>query len=165
MNQKSSLREVPHFFSRVLTANSVRAAGRTIAIVSGTFRLDRAMIVDKNSGTILLQQALRRGLQALPIDSKPTAMGKEERALSVSGYVYSLKYTSYAAFNKISTYKRRSKNHLVDQIENFRMGDKDSKREDDLLDTFCYGIALSLGDNKGFPGQPSLDTSTNSQRA
>jgi hypothetical protein len=30
------------------------------------------------------------------------------------------------------------------------MGDKDSKREDDLLDTFCYGIALSLGDNKGF---------------
>src|ERR1700751_1816839 len=85
------------------------------------------------------------------IDSKLTAMGKDERALSVSGYVYrgQVKYTDYA-FNKISTYKRRSKNHLVDQIESFRMGDKESKREDDLLDTFCYGIALALGDNKGF---------------
>jgi len=30
------------------------------------------------------------------------------------------------------------------------MGDKDRKREDDLLDTFCYGISLSFGDNKGF---------------
>ena len=110
-----------------------------------------AMIEDKNSGTILLQQALRRGLQAEAIDSKLTAMGKDERALSVSGYVYrgQVKYTDHA-FNKVSTYKRRSKNHLVDQIESFRMGDKDSKREDDLLDTFCYGIALSLGDNKGF---------------
>jgi hypothetical protein len=47
-----------------------------------------AMIEDKNSGTILLQQALRRGLQAQAIDSKLTAMGKDERALSVSGYVY-----------------------------------------------------------------------------
>jgi hypothetical protein len=96
--------------------------------------------------TILLQQA--RPTQA--IDSKLTAMGKDERALSVSGYVYrgQVKYTGHA-FHKVSTHKRRTKNHLADQIESFRMGDKDSKR-DDLLDTFCYGIALSLGDNKGF---------------
>jgi hypothetical protein len=109
------------------------------------------MIEDKDSGTILLQQALRRGLQAVAIDSKLTAMGKDEQALSVSGYVYrgQVKYTDFA-FNKISTYKRRSKNHMVDQIESFRIGDKESKREDDLLDTFCYGIALTLGDNKGF---------------
>ncbi len=46
--------------------------------------------------------------------------------------------------------KRRTKNHLVDQIENFRMGDKDSRRDDDLLDTFCYGIAVSLGNREGF---------------
>ena len=110
-----------------------------------------AFIEDKNSGTILLQQATRRGWQALAIDSKLTAMGKDERAISVSGYVYQgkVKYTDYA-FNKITTYKRRSRNHLVDQIENFRVGDKDNKREDDLLDTFCYGIALSLGNNEGF---------------
>jgi hypothetical protein len=30
------------------------------------------------------------------------------------------------------------------------MGDKKSDREDDLLDTFCYGIALALGNNEGF---------------
>jgi hypothetical protein len=57
-----------------------------------------------------------------------TAMGKDERALSVSGYVYrgEVKYTDYA-FNKVSTHKRRSKNQLVDQIESFRIGDKDGK--------------------------------------
>jgi hypothetical protein len=90
-------------------------------------------------------------MRAEAIDSKLTAVGKDERAISVSGYVYrgQVKYTDYA-FNKITTCKRRSKNHLVDQIESFRVGDKDSRREDDLFDTFCYGIALSLGDDKGF---------------
>ena len=110
-----------------------------------------AMIEDKNSGTILLQQALRRGMQATAIESKLTSLGKDERAMNVSGYVFrgEVKYTDHA-FNKVSTYKGRSKNHLVDQIESFRVGDKDSKREDDLLDTFCYGISLSLGDYQGF---------------
>jgi hypothetical protein len=110
-----------------------------------------AFIEDKNSGTILLQQAARRGWPVRAIDSKLTAVGKDERAISVSGYVYRghVKYTDYA-FNKVTTYKRRSRNHLVDQIENFRVGDKDNKREDDLLDTFCYGIAIALGNDKGF---------------
>jgi hypothetical protein len=85
------------------------------------------------------------------IGSKLTAMGKDERALSVSGHVYrgNVKYTDYA-FNKTTVYKRKSRNHLSDQIESFRIGDKDNKREDDLLDTFCYGIALALGDGSGF---------------
>jgi hypothetical protein len=39
---------------------------------------------------------------------------------------------------------------LLDQVESFRIGDKKSEREDDLLDTFCYGIVLALGDNEGF---------------
>jgi hypothetical protein len=47
-----------------------------------------AHIEDKNSGTILLQQSLLREMPAHAIDSKLTAMGKDERALSVSGYVY-----------------------------------------------------------------------------
>jgi hypothetical protein len=77
-----------------------------------------AFIEDKNSGTILLQQALRRGMAAAAIDSKLTAMGKDERALNVSGYIYrgEVMYTDHA-FNKVSTYKRRTKNHLTDQIE------------------------------------------------
>ncbi len=60
-----------------------------------------------------------------------------------------VKYTEYA-HNKVVQYKRRTKNHLMDQIESFRMGDKDRKRDDDLLDTFCYGIAISLGNSEGF---------------
>lgn len=110
-----------------------------------------AFIEDKNSGTILLQQALNRGMPAHAIDSKLTAMGKDERAISVSGYVHRglVKYTD-RAFYKTAIYKRHSRNHLLDQIENFRVGDRKSDREDDLLDTFCYGIALGLGNNEGF---------------
>lgn len=108
-------------------------------------------IEDKNSGTILLQQARRRGIPVAAIDSKLTAMGKDERAISVSGYVHrgEVKFTE-AAFNKTTIYKQRSANHLLNQIESFRIGDKKSDREDDLLDAFCYGIALALGDAQGF---------------
>jgi hypothetical protein len=110
-----------------------------------------ALIEDKNSGTILLQQAHRRGMPVQAIDSKLTAMGKDERAISVSGYVHRgrVKYTEHA-YTKTTIYKRKSRNHLLDQVESFRIGDKDSDREDDLLDTFCYGIALSLGNSEGF---------------
>lgn len=108
-------------------------------------------IEDKNSGTILLQQALRRQMPAHAIDSKLTAMGKDERAISVSGYVHRelVKYTE-PAFEKTVIYKRHSRNHLLDQVESFRIGDRESDREDDLLDTFCYGIALALGNSDGF---------------
>jgi hypothetical protein len=98
-----------------------------------------AFIEDKNSGTILLQQALRRQMSARAIDSKLTTMGKDERAISVSGYVHRglVKYTG-RAFEKTVIYKGRSRNHLVNQVESFRVGDRGSDREDDLLDTFCY---------------------------
>jgi hypothetical protein len=78
-------------------------------------------------------------------------MGRDERALSVSGYVHRgrVKYTDYA-LDKTTVHKRKPRNHLVDQIESFRIGDKDNKREDDLLDTFCYGIAIALGNSEGF---------------
>jgi hypothetical protein len=110
-----------------------------------------AWIEDKNSGTILLQQAQRRRMPVHAIDSKLTAMGKDERAINVSGYVYrgTVKYSNHA-FNKVATYKQKTRNHLVEQIESFRVGDKDSDREDDLLDTFCYGIAIALGNQEGF---------------
>jgi hypothetical protein len=108
-----------------------------------------AWIEDKNSGTILLQQAQRRGLRAEAIASKLTAMGKDERAIAVSGNVHrgEVKYTDHA-FNKVTLYKGRSRNHLVEQVEGFRVGDKKSEREDDLLDTVCYGIALALDEDR-----------------
>jgi hypothetical protein len=34
--------------------------------------------------------------------------------------------------------------------ESFRVGDKNSDREDDLLDIFCYGVAIALGNSEGF---------------
>jgi hypothetical protein len=120
-------------------------------ICCARFGASGAWIEDQNSGTILLQQALNRGMRAQAIQSALTAMGKDERAISVSGYVHhgKVKYTEHA-FNKTAVYKQHSRNHLVDQIERFRIGDKNQKREDDLLDTFCYGIALALGNNEGF---------------
>jgi hypothetical protein len=88
---------------------------------------------------------------ARPIESKLTSMGKDERAFSVSGYVHrgEVKYTEHA-FNKTTNYKRKNRNHLIEQVESFRIGDKDSDREDDLLDTFCYGIAIARGNSEGF---------------
>jgi len=90
-------------------------------------------------------------MPARAIDSKLTAMGKDECAISVSGYVHRglVKYTD-RAFDKTVIYKRNSRNHLVDQVESFRIGDRGSDREDDLLDTFCYGIALALGNSEDF---------------
>ena len=90
-------------------------------------------------------------MPARAIDSKLTAMGKDERAISVSGYVHRelIKYTD-RAFDKTVVYKQRSRNHLLDQVESFRIGDLGSDREDDLLDAFCYGIALTLGNSEGF---------------
>jgi hypothetical protein len=72
---------------------------------------------------------IRRQWPATAIDSKLTAMGKDERALSVSGYVYrgNVKYTEYA-FNKTTIYKRKSRNHLSDQIESFRIGEGQQTR-------------------------------------
>jgi hypothetical protein len=111
-----------------------------------------AHIEDKTSGTILIQQARRRNWPAHEIDSKLTSLGKDARAISVSGYVYQglVKFTR-RAYDKVVVYKGTSKNHLVSQVVGFRVGDKDAaKRADDLLDCFCYAIAIALGDAKGF---------------
>lgn len=107
-------------------------------------------IEDQASGMILLQQAKRRGLPAQAIDSKLTSVGKSERAISVSGYVYrgSVKLTENA-FNKSYIYKGTTQNHLLSQVIGFRVGDKDQD-EDDLLDCFTYGIAIALGNVEGF---------------
>lgn len=110
-----------------------------------------AHIEDKVSGTILIQQAQRRDLDAHAIDSKLTSVGKDERALSVSGYVYRGEVKiCREAYEKVGTYKGATRNHLLTQVLGFRMGDKTTNRADDLLDCFTYGIAIALGDNQGY---------------
>jgi terminase large subunit-like protein len=111
-----------------------------------------AMIEDKSSGTILLQQAQKKFPgRAHPIDSKLTALGKDERAISVSGYHYrGLCRISRRAYEKVTNYKGTTRNHLLGQVVGFRVGDKDATREDDLLDCYCYGLAITLGNAEGF---------------
>ncbi len=104
-------------------------------------------IEDKASGIVLIQQAQRRGLPFYPIDSALTALGKEGRALSVSGYVYQdkVKLSRYA-YDKVQTFRGQTRNHFLSQICGFRLGQK-TPHGMDLLDTFTYGVAISLGDS------------------
>lgn len=111
-----------------------------------------AMIEDRGSGTVLLQQAAHRGWQATAIPSDLTAIGKDERALNISGHHHSgrVKITD-EAYDKVVSYKSATRNHLLTQVTGFRIGDKDAaKRADDLLDCYCYGVALTLGNAEGF---------------
>ena len=108
-----------------------------------------AFIEDKASGMVLLQQAERRGWPARAIDSKLTAVGKDERAISVSGYHYQgLCKITQPAFDKVVNVKGRTANHLLSQVCGYRVGQRDE--EDDCLDAFCYGLAIALGDSRGF---------------
>lgn len=108
-------------------------------------------IEDKASGMILLQQAARRQWPVHAIDSKLTSLGKNERAINVSGYVYQGQVKiAQPAYDKVVVYKEISRNHQLSQVLGFRVNDNDRDREDDLLDTFCYGIALALGNAEGF---------------
>ena len=111
-----------------------------------------AWIEDKGSGTVLLQQARNKGFKAHPIDTALTSMGKDERALNASPHHYLGKIKiSDLAFNKVTTYNRRTLNHFTEQVKSFRMADPDAdKREDDLLDCYCYGITIALGNREGF---------------
>ena len=105
-------------------------------------------IEDQNAGSILLQQGVRRGWPATPIDSDLTAKGKDERAISVSGYVFrGMVKLSGHAYNKRVNYKGQNLNHFLGQVCGFRIGVKG--QSDDLLDCFAYGVAISLGDKEG----------------
>lgn len=111
-----------------------------------------AWIEDAAAGSILLQQGKNRGWNVHSIDSGLTSVGKDERAISVSGYFHQEKVKiSQFAFDKVVTFKGVTRNHLLSQVTSFRIGDKDAyKRADDLLDTFVYGIAVGVGDKYGY---------------
>lgn len=107
---------------------------------------------DAAAGTILLQQGVNNGWNTHSIDSKLTALGKDERAFSVSGYFYQskMKISEYA-YDKQVPFKGTVKNHLLSQLFGFRIGDKDAhKRSDDLLDCVVYALAIAFGNNHGF---------------
>ena len=107
-------------------------------------------IEDKAAGMVLLQQAKNHQWPAQAINSKLTALGKVERAVNISGYVFSGKVKlSRHAYQKTVTYKGSSRNHLLSQILAFSPQVKD-QGQDDLLDCFSYLVALTLGNSRGF---------------
>ena len=132
---------------------SVYARSEELARLCGArYGSSGAIIEDKATGTVLIQQATnlrREGISApaFPIDSKLTALGKDERAIAASKYVWrgDIKITEYA-YNKILTHKRISANHLLKQIGGFRVGAK-MKDGLDLLDCFCYLVLMTRGSN------------------
>jgi hypothetical protein len=103
-------------------------------------------IEEKGSGIVLLQQLNRQNKLANGIDTKLAQLGKQPRALNASGYVSAgkVKYTEYA-YRKTIDFKQRHMNHLLKQVHSFNVGVPD--QEDDLVDCFCYGVAIALGDS------------------
>jgi hypothetical protein len=112
-----------------------------------------AFVEDKDSGQILLQAAARKPFAKFvhAIESKLTAIGKDERAMKASGHVYPGKVKfSLTAYEKVTAFKDVTRNHMLAQVLGFRIGDKDAaKRADDLLDCFTYGVCIALGDADG----------------
>lgn len=109
-----------------------------------------AWIEDKASGSVLIQHAQNQGLQVQAIDSGITAIGKEARAISASPYVYrgDIKISRYA-YEKTITYRGMTKNHLVSQACQYRMGMK-SPHTMDLFDCFTYSVMIGVGNSEGF---------------
>ncbi len=109
-----------------------------------------AYIEDAQSGSILLQQCAARGWPAQALPMELTQAGKDGRAINACSPVWrgDVKFSEGAM--KEMTYRDTYRNHMLSQISTFRAGDKDaSKRSDDLLDTFCYAVAVTLGDSEG----------------
>ncbi|MDF9788115.1 terminase large subunit domain-containing protein [Polynucleobacter sphagniphilus] len=107
-------------------------------------------IEDKGSGTVLLGQSERSGIPTIAIPSNLTALGKDERAIAASPYIASgqVRISQYA-FEKMLEFKGSYKNHLISQINNFRLADKQSyKRSDDCLDTLTYAAILGCGSGR-----------------
>ena len=61
-----------------------------------------------------------------------------------------MKITEFA-YDKTVSFKGATRNHLLQQLAQFRIGDKDAhKRSDDLLDAFVYSIAIGVGNGAGY---------------
>jgi hypothetical protein len=103
------------------------------------------LIEEKGSGIVLLQQLNRQNKLATGIDSKLVQLGKQPRAMNISGYISTgkVKYTEYA-YKKTIDFKGRHANHMIKQIHTFNVGVPD--QEDDLVDCLTYGVASALGD-------------------
>ena len=99
-------------------------------------------IEDAASGIVLNQAARANRLPVIPINSRWTCRGKDERALLASSpYVQGQMKISQFAHDKTINLKGVTKNHCLDQFLQFKVGDKHAaNRADDLLDCLTYGL-------------------------
>ena len=104
-------------------------------------------IEDKAAGSVILNWAERVGLPAQAVPEKVAKVGKDELAINASGYTQSglIKFTDDAHALEVD-YRGVKKNHLLMQIAGFKPG---AEMADELLRSFTYGVALSLGDASG----------------
>lgn len=108
-------------------------------------------IQNKDAGTVLLRQGERRNLPVIQIEDALAKLGKNERAMGVSGYIEQgmVKITNQA-FDTVIDHRGQARNHLLDQTTAFRIDAKEeAATPTDLLNCLMFGIALALGNAEG----------------
>ena len=106
-----------------------------------------AYTVDKDLGSVIIQQAAKQRLVVRPIEVK---IEDEERALNVSTYLRSGSVRiSSEAYNRKSLHKGSEANHLLQQLGAYHAGMKGIKASV-LLNCFTHGVTLSQGNADGF---------------
>lgn len=109
-----------------------------------------AWVEDRSSGIALIQSSKREGLPVEPIDGKLTQLGKDGRAIAVSRHVASRRVGIHRwAYDKVKHFGGASRNHLLDQISEYHLGER-NRHKMDLVDCFTYGVSISLGSREGF---------------
>ena len=134
---------IPSVFERL---EELAVQTKAIYGVTSTF------IEGKGSGIVLLQQAQNRGWNVREIEPKFVQLGKDDRAFSISGYHFQEKIKiSEHAYYKTLPFKGATRNHLLTEMADFRLGDPDiNKKSNDLVDCYVYGVSLGCGDKLGF---------------
>ena len=131
---------------------SVFARAEELARVCGARMGSKGVLIeDAAAGSTLLQQCARRRLPATALPSKLTAMGKDVRAINAGYGAHrgDVKFSQFA-YDKTMLFKGATRNHMLTQVAGFRLDDKKAAtRADDLIDTFCYAIAITIGDQEG----------------
>lgn len=108
----------------------------------------QCFIEDRAAGSVMLPQLRRQGFGVHAIDSALTARGKDQRALEAGQFTCQQKVKiATPAFERVSLFRGQSRNHFITQTTTFSLSDpRAAQRSDDLLDCFCYGIIIGLGE-------------------
>jgi len=120
--------------------------------VKARFGVKSIMIEEKASGIILLQQAQKAGLDTIAVNPKLVSLGKDARVLATSNYLnQKLIHLTPHAVEKEMIFKKTNTNHLIRQLSEYRIKDKARhKKNDDLVDAFCYAVLESFEDREKF---------------